>query len=295
MSDSGYRDWMDALAVGDELFAQAYSGLSGELRAWIKQTAAQAHALAGAPLDDCVDIRIGRRQGYRTLHARCPLEHAVMFIDSTCVSAPRVAAAAVPLVLSGARNVCAVRIDEGEPFADSVLAALELCGVETVFHMHEHDARRFTESLANGGSAAVLFFGQGMEISALATAAGYAAPPLKLWKPLPAERLGVWAGAGGEWDWEAMCWAHPCTSFEVWGLRTPGVELPVSCTRMRGGFEAMLESDYPALYVPEDRLADASGHAPLVLAPGQEGCWAWPDLPTSFFRSETLAIGGWNR
>ena len=197
MSDSGYRDWMDALAVGDDLFAQAYSGLSGGLRAWIKQTAAQAHALAGAPLDDCVDIRVGRRQGYRTLQTQCPLDYAVMFIDSTCVSAPRVAAAAVPLVLSGARNVCAVRIDEGEPFADSVLAALELCGLETVFHMHEHDARRFTECLANSGSAAVLFFGQGLEISALATAAGYAAPPLKLWKPLPAERLGVWAGAGG--------------------------------------------------------------------------------------------------
>lgn len=295
MCESGYQDWVKELAIDDDLFGEAYAALPGTLRAWIKQTVAQVHAMAGAPLDDCERSCVHRRQGYKSLHYMCPLDHAVMFIDSTCVSAPRVAAAAVPLVLSGARSICAVRIGEGEPFADPVLAALELSGVEAVFHMNEHDARAFTEFLVRTGSAAVLFFGQGVEVSALATAAGYAAPPLKLWKPLPGDTFGVWAGAGGDWDWDVLSWAHPCTTFEVWGLREAGVELPVCCKRMRGGFDAFLKAGYPALFVPDARLEEALGRAPLVLAPGQEGCWAWPDLPLSFFRSERLAIGGWKR
>ncbi|WP_461209379.1 hypothetical protein [Desulfocurvus sp. DL9XJH121] len=295
MTDSGYQDWMLDCLVDDDLFAEAYGSMPGERRAWIKQTAAQAHALAGAApaVEERRDV-LGR-QGYRVLRELRPVEYAVMFLDSTCLSPARVAAVAVPMVLSGARHVCAVRVSGGPPAADAVLTALELSGLETVFHLDEGAARRFTAFLSDLGSAAVVFCGRGPELSALAAAAGYASPPLKLWRPLPGERLGVWAGAGGDWDWETLAWAHPCSEFEVWGARSGLPDLPVNFKAARGGFERFLEAGYPALYVPEARLGEALGHAPLVLAPGQEGCWAWPDLPMSFSRSETLAIGAWNR
>lgn len=294
MAEAACGEWTDACLVPDEVFAEAYGSLDGRRRAWLKQTVAQAHALVGPAADEGVTHSVDRRQGYRTLHAERPVRHAVMFLDSSCVSPVRVAAAAVPMVLCGARQVCAVCVGEQDAPPDAVLAALELAGLETVFRMNELDARRFATHLAESGSASVLFFGRGGEVSALAAAAGYASPPLKLWKPLPGDRLGVWAGAGGDWDWETLAWAHPCAALEVWGLRGAAPELPEACKRMRGGFEAFLAGGYPALYVPESRLREALGHAPLVLAPGQEGCWAWPELTLGFFRSERLAIGAWN-
>jgi len=295
MADSFYSDWMLQRIVSDEAFAHAYDSMPGERRAWIKKTAAQIHALIG-PMRDGRELScVSHRQGFESLRGSTPMDCAVVFLDSTCVSPVQVAAAAVPVVLSGARQLCAVRIEEGEePVADDVLAALELVGLETVFQLDEAGARLFVQHLVEMGSAAVLFFGQSTELSSMAVAAGYAAPPLKLFKPFVTEHLGFWAGAGGDWDWETIAWAHPCTMFDVWGARESLPDLPPSFQKKRGSFQAFLEAGYPALYVPEERLREAAGHASLVLAPGQEGCWAWPELSTCFFRKQMLAIGGWN-
>lgn len=296
MADSYYPDWMLERLVPDEAFSQAYEALPGERRAWIKKGAAQIHAFVG-PMRDSREMRcVSHRQGFDSRAVSAPADCAVIFLDSTCVSPVQVAAAAVPMVLSGARKICAVRIEEDEtPVADDVLAALELVGLEAVFQVNEAGARAFMEMLVESGNAAVLFFGCGAAVTSMAVAAGYAAPPLKLFKPFVVERLGIWAGAGGDWDWDALAWAHPCTMFEIWGAREALPDLPPCFTRRRGSFKSFLDEDYPVLYVPQERLMDTAGLASLVLAPGQEGCWAWPDLSTSFFRARTLAIGGWNR
>ncbi|MBU1001341.1 MAG: hypothetical protein KKE73_02340 [Proteobacteria bacterium] len=294
MSDSFYADWMIERLVPDDAFSLAYNSMPGERRAWVKKTAAQVHALVG-PMRDSREER-GRvhRQGFSSRALSVPLECAVIFLDSTCVSPVQVAAAAVPLVLSGARRMCAVRIEDGTPVSDNVLAALELVGLETVFQLDEPGARRFMEMLTETHSAAVLFFGRGTALMSLSVAAGYAAPQLRLFKPFLTERLGIWAGAGDEWDFETLAWAHPCTQFDVWGARTAIPDLPPGFSHRKGSFESFLGEGYQGVYVPEEQLAESVGQVALALAPGQEGCWVWPELSTDFFRAETLAIGGWN-
>ncbi|BBD07795.1 hypothetical protein [Desulfovibrio ferrophilus] len=294
MGDSFYADWMTDCLVPDEAFSLAYNAMPGMRRAWIKKTAAQVHALIGPMRDRREDKCIAHRQGFSSHGVSAPMDCAVIFLDSTCVSPVQVAAAAVPLVLSGAKRMCAVRIEDGLAVSDDVLAALELVGLETVFQLSEPEARRFMERLTETRSAAVLFFGQGTALNSLAVAAGYAAPPLKLFKPFVTERLGIWAGAGGDWDYETLAWAHPCTMFDIWGARESLPDLPLNFSRKRGSFESFLREGYRALYVPEARLMESVGRAALALGPGQEGCWACPELTTDFFRAETLAIGGWN-
>lgn len=294
MAESFYADWMIECLVSDDAFSQAYNAMPGARRAWIKKTAAQVHALVGSMRDRREERTVLHRQGFSSRALSAPLDCAVIFLDSTCVSPVQVAAAAVPLILSGAGSMCAVRIEDGLPISDNVLAALELVGLETVFRLDEPGARRFMERLTETGSAAVLFFGRGTALTSLSVAAGYAAPPLKLFKPFVTERLGVWTDSGDEWDYETLAWAHPCTLFEVWGARAAIPDLPPGFSHRKGSFESFLAEGYKTVFVSEGQLAESVGRAALALAPGQEGCWVWPELSTGFFRSETLAIGGWN-
>ncbi len=290
MNENSFPAWTESRLVPDEVFAAAYAALPGARRAWLKKTIAQVHTLAGPMRDPRETGLTEHRQGFVSRRESLPLADAVLFLDETCTSAAMAVAAAVPMLLSGVARPCAVRLGQGEPVADEVLAGLELAGLETVFHLDEAAARKFMEHFTSGPGAAALFQGQGPALTQLRTAAGYAAPPLRIWKPFTVDSVGVFAGAGTDWDFELLAWVHPCARIEVHGLRTAVPGLPPQCARARGGFEAMLGAGHAALYVPAARLDEAAGAARLVLGPGQEGCWAWPGLATDFFRSAHLAL-----
>lgn len=290
MTEIHFPAWTEKRVVPDAIFGAAYDALPAERRAWIKKTIAQVHSLAG-PMRDPAERHIrAHRQGFFSRRDNVPLQYAVLFLDDTCTSAAMAVAAAVPMLLSGAALPCAVRLGEDGPVPDEVLAGLELAGLETVFHLDEAAARRFMEFLVGGPGATVLFHGQGPALVQLHTAAGYAAPPLRLWKPFVVDRVGVWAGAGADWDYSLLSWVHPCASIEIYGARTAIPGLPPGCVRARGGFEAMCDAGYGALYVPGARLDEAAACARMVLGPGQEGCWVWPGLGTDFFRSAHLVL-----
>lgn len=290
MSEGFFPQWVADLAVPDAVFARAYDGLDAVRRAWIKKTVAQVHALVGPMADPLQERHTGHRQGFGSRSLTRPLDCAVLFLDDTCVSAPQAVAAAVPMLLSGVPNPCAVRVQGGAPQADDVLAALELAGLETVFHLDEACARRFMTLLVEGGSTVALFQGQGQALDSLRTAAGYAAPPLRLWRPFAVERVGVLAGAGRQWDWATLGWAHGCAAVDVYGARTAIPGLPPGARRRPGGLRALLDGGYPVVYVPGEHLDAALGAAPLVLGPGQEGCWVWPGLDARLFQRQSLAM-----
>ncbi|MCK9239251.1 hypothetical protein [Desulfocurvus sp.] len=290
MSEGFFPQWALDRAVPDEVFARAYAALGGVRRAWIKKTVAQVHALAGPWGDPSRGSETEHRQGFVSRRRSRPVDCAALFLDASCVSAAQVAAAAVPMLLSGVPNLCAVRVLDGPPEADDVLAALELTGLETVLHLDEAGARRFMTFLVEAGAAAALFQGQGQALDGLRTAAGYAAPPLRLWRPFGVERVGVLADAGQRWDWATLGWVHGCAAIDVYGARTAIPDLPPGANRRPGGLRALLEGDYPVLYVPRPRLDEARDAAPLVLGPGQEGCWAWPGLDARLFRRHALTL-----
>lgn len=290
MSQGYFPQWTEDLAVPEDVFARAYAGLDGTRRAWIKKTIAQVHALTGPMADPLGEHGLIHRQGFASHRRVAPRNCAALFLDDSCASAPQAVAAAVPMLLSGVPNLCAVRLHTGPPAADDVLAALELAGLETVFHLDEAQARQFMTFLVNGGSAVALFLGQGPALDGLRTAAGYAAPPLRLWRPFAVERVGVLAGPGCRWDWSTLAWAHACATVDVYGARTAIPGLPPGGQRRPGGLRALLAGGYPVLYVPEDALPQALAATPLALTPGQEGCWAWPGLDTRLFHGQSLAL-----
>ncbi len=292
-----FPQWLLDAACGDEAFDAAYAGLPGERRAWIKKTAAQLFEMAGAGAMRSSGLEQCWTQGFCSVRAAAPLDGAVLLLDPGCRSAARVAAAALPAVASGATPL-AVCLG-GDPAPDA-LAALELCGLETVAVLDGDGFARLVEhAMQRQARLGVLVLG-GDSASEDAAALAFAAPGLDVWTPwtFPAPGavpdLAAWAGDGADWDLDLIAWAHAGHAVAVWNapdLPESG-GLPEGMVAEQGGFDAFLGAGHRALIVPAARLDEAARFADLVLGPGQEACWAWPGLDAGFFLRRRLCLCG---
>jgi hypothetical protein len=86
------------------------------------------------------------------------------------------------------------------------------------------------------------------------------------------------------WDYQAIGAAHPGLDVTVWG---PGRgSAPERWRSGQGEWESFLAAGGDVLYVPGQGVREALSRAPLVLTPGQEGCWVFPGLgPADFVRT----------
>jgi hypothetical protein len=183
----------------------------------------------------------------------------------------QVAAAALPFMFSGVRQVAAVRVGPGGEGPDDILAALELCGVEQVFALGVGDASECLAGALEDADCACLLLGCGkLGLQRPESVRAF------VWEKPEAGRFAVLSDPDGCFDYEVMAWAHPHARFTVFGDEQ--ADLPDNFSCEEGGFEAMIATRPEAVFactaLPEDSLLQL----PLVLGPGQEGCFFWPDL-----------------
>lgn len=301
---SAFPQWFLDAACPDAAFDAAYAGLTGERRAWIKKTAAQLFEMSGAGARRASCVRTCWTQGFQSVSRSDLLDGILLLLDPDCRSAARVAAAALPAVISGAPAAAACL--GGDPAPD-VLAALELCGLETVAMLESGDVSRLAEHIIAQGTPeprlAVLALGFGPACEE-AAAMAFATPGVRVWTPWTfpapvsgpsaAPDMGIWAGDGASWDLDLVAWAQSGHHAAVWNAPGELIRdgLPQGITTEEGGFEAFLSAGYRALLVSESLAEEAGNSADLVLGPGQEGCWAWPDLTPDFFLLRRLRLGG---
>ncbi|MDY7000962.1 MAG: hypothetical protein SVS15_04170 [Thermodesulfobacteriota bacterium] len=285
---SAFPDWTRAFVLKDALFAEAYNHLPAARRAWLKKLIAELYALFGpAPAAQTTKTTLWDAIFY-TAETYAPLNFAVLFLDDTVRSPVQAAAAALPAVLSGIPEVIAVRTGTNRNKPGDILAAFELCGLETVLGLGEKKARELLKHLAAQGQGAVLSLGE--KISKKAIVAGASSKGLKLWsanRSLCSGDFGLWAERGVSWDFDVLAWAHPDARIAVWGTKAPGFKNFYS---MPGKFEDFQKTGYRVVLAPEHRIAALWDQAGLVLGPGQEACWAWPELNLEFFRQKKLAL-----
>jgi len=285
---SPFPDWTRAFVLKDKLFAEAYDLLPATRRAWIKKLVAELYALSvPAPAAQTARTTLWDADFY-TVETHKPLDFAVLFLDDTTRSPVKIAAAALPAVLSGIPEVLAVRTGSGRNRPGDVLAALELCGLETVLGLGEKKTRELLKHLAAQGQGVILSLSE--KISKKAAAIGAASPGLKLWSAggsLCSGDFGLWTESGVLWDFDVLSWAYPDARIAVWGAKAPNLENFYS---MPGGFEEFRKTGYRVVLTPEDRIAALQGKAALVLGPGHEACWVWPELDLEFLRQKKLAL-----
>ncbi len=291
--DSAPELWPQSIAeafLPDEAFARAYDALSPSQRSWIKKTVAQ---LYGSLEQQPPGLRAVRLPSHAAQDKPC--QTVLLLLHEDFFSPAQTAAIVLPARMGGVEQFIALRVSENPetPWPASVLAALELTGVENAASLDDDMAAAVIAELAQGAaSCRVLHPGPActgktaQALNALVAAQGGQC----VWSPPPATEARVWAGPGIGWDLETMVWAHPGMRFTLWGADE---DLPGAIPKafLRGGADPeQFWSPGPAVaYAPAGMLQRWAGAPALVLGPGQEGCWVWPGLTSDWFRIRTQA------
>ncbi|NDY55895.1 hypothetical protein G3N56_03950 [Desulfovibrio sulfodismutans] len=275
-----WPDWLHDQAIGDEAFAAAHDALSAPERARIKQTLARmfaAHDPGGALVRS---VTVGFEPDGLALTRLCPRPYAVVAIGPDLVSPSRLLAACLPALLARTPLVAVVRVETETPWPTALLAALELCGVESAFSLSAKNAARlFSELHAAHPRGLVVDFGPAARMS----------PRPPFLSVAPSGRLGVWRTSARSFDLEALAFAQAGSQVTVWG-RAGG--LPEGMQTGEGDFADFLAQGYEAAFVPRGKMEAALCAAPgpdLVLGPGMECFWAFPQAPVAAFVSGRTA------
>lgn len=282
-------------AQDDSAFAAAYDVVSAEQRAWLKTAIARLHIWYGENKTASIDRVAAWRQGFISEERVEPLSWALVALEPDFRSPSRLLAAILPPLLAGVEQVLVARVHDGrkdhKPWPARLLTACELAGQELALDLTREQMGALAKTLAeDSGAGLVLSLEEGRDPDNPAVAwlpvearkAGVA-----VWRPRWDGRIGIWAPARADWNWEALAWSHPDAELEVWGAKRKG--LPKAVTMRKGNIGDFLGQSYCAAFVPSDGQAEALDGIPLVLGPGHEGCWLWPDLEAGLCRRRCVA------
>lgn len=260
--------------VADAAFAAAYDALCPEDRGHLKSSIARTVAAQGYCACPEVSARSSSqamRQGFVLYERLAPADWAVFFLDAAYAGPVRVLAALLPAVLAGVPNILVCRVaPQGKTgsFPAPVLAGLELAGQELVAEMSPEEANFFLRACCglDARGRAVLLGGDAC-LDVLADVAGKHGLPLR--RAAGPVRIGVDEQSlppGAASLGNVLRFAHPDASF---------------VSHATGG------GTFSAIYCGENAVPRHLGSAPLVIAPGQETCWEWPDIDVAFFRERS--------
>lgn len=278
--------WIAGRLLEDAAFVEAYRQVSARERALLKTCIARLHAWLGEGRLLNESRQAFWRQGFFSMERTEPLDWALVLLDASSVSPVKLVAAALPPLLAGARELLVARVG-GEkpltgPWPPALLTALELAGVESAIDLSRDEAAKLLcEAGEERGFGAALSLSEDLAGELLRPGGG-CPRSVKTWRPEEWGVIGVWLDAeASDVDLEALSWAHPGVSIEVWG-GTGGVRPPNSSVR-DGNFDSFLNEGYAALVLPPDRAEEALGSCRVLLGPGGETCWFWPELSLDFF------------
>ncbi len=281
----------DDRRVPDDLLAAAYASVGDVERSWIKKNIAQLYALHAPAGTVRTSTRTNWNGGFTTISTRlarpwaclvCPEPVPEAVGESLVGAGPAgIAAALVPVMTAGISDILAI-LPPSSLQSAHLLTTLELCGLENVYAVpHEAIPRELHALVTREPAGLILDMGSLASCDPLTAEAFHRT---MVWRPRLSGRLRIWCAAPGQWDWATLEWNHPHARIEAWG---PFRETaPEGIFRGDGDWDAFHRLSGTVLGVGADML-----HAPdlsglpgdaLILTPGQEGCWYWPDIDPGF-------------
>ena len=256
----------EACRVSDALMARAYARTGDRGRALIKSCVAAL--FQAARLADTAAVTTTTRffSGLALSEELTPRPWFAVVLGPGVASPAQLVAALMPAVARRIPLVMAFRPKArgGWPFAQ--LTALELCGVEQVFAPSFENFKfclDFLKSDHGCGGLVCLglkpFWERVRAIIPDGCPAHWLAPP---------ESAALFAGPGIAWDRDALEFSHA-------GLRIQEFKDPIALSREGHGVVFSPASSAPA-------------SARLVLEPGREALWDWPEAPRDLFFARRL-------
>jgi hypothetical protein len=266
--------------VDDALFAAAYGESSDRERALMKTCIARLYDWYGPSRETACEVARRWRGGFASVARSESVDFCVILFDGTFVSPARLLAALVPAVACGVRDILAVRVDGQGEWARPLLTAMELAGQELVADLTGEGVSDLLDTLGEAGASGVVIDLAGLDVPDTGRSR------LALYRPVFDGSAAIYLNGPETFDLEALAFSYPDTVFTAFGADVP---LPDGFARGGEDFSALLEGTHDAAFVPADRIGDALDRIRLVLGPGQEGCWVWPELHPGLFLYHRIA------
>jgi hypothetical protein len=282
-SESHYPD--------DDLYAAAYDALSDVRRAHIKRQIAFLYKLFASPADRPSQVTGVWDNGFTFTRTKRPLDTVIIVCGGRFSSVPQAVAAVLPPLLMGVQDVLFVRLCE--PIADDMTAALELCGLEQLIFLPEHDIHELTAALEHCGESVLILLDDDAPDSLPAEAVSLGMRVVRPRLTLNQRSLGIYAPEGQAPDWEALTWAYPESDFLV--IDPAESALPTEQKQgarfLQGCLEDFSAEGVDVVFAPSIFDAARESSACLLVEFGMETCWLWPVLGEDVFTTARLAVG----
>ena len=309
-------DCLETARVSDDAMGRAYAATGDRGRAIIKTCIA---GLFRAHADQAASTVTARRfhDGSSRIQEEFPLPWFALAVGPRVLAPAQVVAAVLPAVARRLPLALAARPTGlglpgsgagGRSWPPALLAALELCGVENVFSPSAKDFFQALRELAEAhGPGALACLGSRPFFERLRR--GAEGLCRLAWLEPPAA-IGVIPAPGLSWDRETLAVAHAGVDIvELSSSRevpaTSGVQAaadsiaPGKATdeteenaltqnaSSSEGVATLAASSLPWAVLAPGQAAPPS-FARLVLEPGREALWDWPDMPGDLFISRRL-------
>lgn len=258
-------DDFDPWRVEDETFARAYSRTGDRGRSYIKSCIAALYrqSRTDGPVSSAVSSMYG--DGLARLEEITARQWFVLAVSPEISSPSMLVSAVMPALAARIPLAFAVRPKGRGGWPRPLLAALELCGVEHAFSPPLDELKRCLSFLAREyGPGGVACLGPDAFERRIRAAIPHECAVCGLIPP----SMGLLEAPGVEWNREALDFCLAGTVMQV-----------------HSDPAALAAAGHGAVFAPA-RFAPAS--ARLVIGPGREFLWDWPDLPVELFFARRL-------
>ena len=286
MSRFSFPSWIEGHLTEDGHFAAAYDALSDRQRGVCKVSMARLESLYGGILPECQTVR-SEKQGRSYFSHTTPAPWALFLVGHAFTSPVRLLAALMPAVLAGVPDILVCRVREGAapaPVVNAVLTSLELAGQETVADISPSEAGELVEyACGHMDGGRLLFLGPFPGCERLFLSAVKRGFPCRAEFDVP--RIAVTSAAQALLEREEAPEGTFYPSFEYLHFAHPDASVITLGAEELPGAEA-----YSCVLCAEEEVDSWLLSAPLVLTPGEEACWVWPDVSPAFFMETRRAI-----
>ena len=281
-------DWAQQFLVSEELFTNAYAQIGLQEKTRLKKCIAGLQTWYDHTRVQAFGTQTDYAQGLQVLTLERPRDWLLVHIDADAASPAVLLATILPPVLAGVGEVVICSHRDSIPYPASFLTAFELSGMETILSFPEPSLPDLLQDMHRRSSNGAL-----LTLQAASPAPGSSGIELDTRSPVPAYRLrgprtaGLWVDDLQDWDFQALAFAHPELEIEVWSEHS--LKLPVSWPLQCAPFQDFRQAGFDALFVPLSHVQACMGWAPVILGPGQEGSWVWPEFCWRMCVSKQLA------
>ncbi|MFW5487556.1 MAG: hypothetical protein ACNI3A_03920 [Desulfovibrio sp.] len=271
--------------LDDSTLGKAYESVGARGRSILKTSIA---ALYDAYPPDAVLSSSTRHAVFDSGHIefrRSPVQ-AVFIVFPSHVSAASLLALAVPAMTSGATEVvCICSAEKGNVPRHETLAALELAGVENILSCSGEKLSNFLRR-SDVAQGSTLCIGLALQSADMFFPSDFTptlvgSPHLGVFFPEHAvENYGV--------DFDALETAFAGDSVTLWNAPTCGEGTPHFFSCQTGSWEKFCSAGYEGVLVAQEFFEPAGKIFPLVLGPGCEGLWLYPQCRRELFLRQQL-------